>query len=55
MPVDLSRDFALFPYVSRRGEAEEALQAAKESGNQEEIEKYSKRSVKVRRHGTCDK
>jgi hypothetical protein len=31
----------------RRTDADEALKAAQESGNQEEIEKYSKRSIKV--------
>ncbi len=32
----------------RRTDADEALKKAQESGNQEEIEKYSKRSIKVR-------
>jgi len=31
----------------RRTEADEGLRLAQESGNQEEIEKYSKRSIKV--------
>jgi hypothetical protein len=33
--------------VCRRDEANEALKAAQEAGNQEEIEKYSKRTVKA--------
>ena len=33
----------------RRTEADEGLRLAQESGNQEEIEKYSKRSIKVGR------
>lgn len=33
--------------LCRRGDADDALAAAKESGNAEDIEKYSKRSVKV--------
>jgi hypothetical protein len=36
-----------FLCAARRDEANEALKAAQEAGNQEEIEKYSKRTVKV--------
>ena len=36
-------------FVRRRGDADDALQAAKDAGNAEDVEKYSKRSVRVRK------